>query len=1185
MWAKSAMLRAGRMGGGLPSSVRIFHALVVTLCVAGCGRSSTHDAKREQAYRINNVGVALLEQFKYPEAVDAFRQALAAHPALAIAHINLSIALFYAQDQQGAAREAAEAARLLPAAPEPHYVLGLLARSQNRATDAEREFEQVRRLVPGDVGTDINLGQIYLEQRRYPQAIETLRRAASAEPYNVTAVYNLGLALTRHGHADEGRQFLERAQSLRTTSYAVTFGTGYLEQGRYAEAIASSGNEAELVDSAVPANTFTHESVGPSPPALQQASSPFGRRITSGELTEDGRRALAASLGGCVAPIDFDGDGDLDLYTASSEGQRLFRNDNGAWTDVSSVSGFSRAAATHVPIGCVAGDYDNDGRADLFALSYGGHTLYHNDGDGRFRDITAQSGIPPYPFLPGAAAWVDVDHDGDLDLIVAGLADLTASKSSDSNRLMTFPRDFTPAPLLLLRNNGDGSFADITAAAKLNSRHHAIAVVPTDFDNRRDIDLLIVSADGPPALFQNMRDGTFRDVAADVGLLTAVGSDGIASVAVGDVNKDDFPDVFFGRVTSGVFAMSDGRGRFGSAQAHLSDASRGSQFADYDNDGLLDLLTWGARGLSIFRNLGRQWSDVTPTALPGTRAVTASPIAAWGVALGDLNGDGVTDIATAAHSALAVWRNRIEGARNQSVRIQLQGRVSNRFGVGSKVQLRSGSLKTRLETSATTPPVAPSDLVFGLGVRMGADVVRVLWPSGNLQAETDPLVAGRDRPNVVQEVNRKPSSCPFLFTWNGERFEFVTDFMGAGEMGGWAGPGQWNYPDPVEYVRIRADQLRAKDGRFEIRVTNELEETLYADHLQLLVVSHPADTEVFPNEGMTNPPKPFRLFAVHDTQVPSHVVDDGGRDVTTRIVRVDRQFVDDFALERIRGYAVDHALTIELGKPAQATALLLTGWTDYAFSSDNLAAAQRGLSLTPPSLQIRDNRGRWRTAIADIGIPVGRPQTLVVDLSGHLRPGEHEVRIVTNMRIYWDQILVGRIGVLGGVITTAMDPLTATLRARGFSAEVRPGGGEPAVYDYQQVTTGSPWKQMIGRYTREGDVRPLLLRSDDMFVVARSGDEISLSFDAGLVPMLQKGWTRTFLLLADGFSKEMDINSGSPDLVEPLPFHRMTRYPYQTPERYPDTEQHQRYRETYNTRDVLRSLPLLIAPEIEKRRD
>jgi hypothetical protein len=305
-------------------------------------------------------------------------------------------------------------------------------------------------------------------------------------------------------------------------------------------------------------------------------------------------------------------------------------------------------------------------------------------------------------------------------------------------------------------------------------------------------------------------------------------------------------------------------------------------------------------------------------------------------------------------------------------------------------------------------------------------------------------------------------------------------------------------------------------------------------------------------------------------------VDDHGNDVLSHISHMDRQYPDDFRRDHIRGYADEHTLTMKLEDVTPATTrtlLLLTGWTDYAWSSDNVAAAQAGKTMTLPSLQVKDAKGNWRTVIEDIGIPVGRPQTVTVDLTGKFLCASREVRIVTNMRILWDQILVDTSGGELPVRMTRLDPTSATLHWRGFSREGSSDRREPFGYDYQQVSFTSPWKVMPGRYTREGDVRELLLKSDDMFVISRPGDEISLSFDARKLPPLPVGWTRTFLLYSDGFSKEMDINSASPDQVLPLPFHGMTKYPYSEPEAYPMTAARRAYMDRYNTRIVTAEVP------------
>lgn len=1072
---------------------------------------------REDAYRANNIGIALLEQFKHKEAADAFRRALQLDPGLVTARINLGIALFNVPDLPAAQKELQAAIAAAPTAPQPHYVLGLAAKTQNRTEEAIAEFQKVLQIDPNDVGANVNLGQLYAQQRKYQEAIAVLRLAIAAEPYNATGLYNLGTSLMRAGQREEGTKVIAQFQELRNRGTGTTLGANYLEQGRYAEAIASTGAEPELVDKTVPEVVFmdaTAEALPPSdPPGLTVEDQPSGS----------------------IVLFDYDLDGDLDLLEVNGNTQRLLRNDKGKFTDVTKQAGALAKPVQARGTAAVAGDYDNDTKPDLFILRAGTSTLYRNDGNGSFSDVTTAAKIPSFPHAVTTGAFVDFDHDGDLDLLIGGDG------------------------ILLLRNNGDGTFTDQTAAAKLIDKVSAHAIVPTDFDNRRDIDLLIASTE-KIFLWRNMRDGTFRDVAAEVGLTTVKGA---TNVAAGDVNKDGFTDFYFGSANDGYLAISNGKERFQVTKTEGGSAA--SQFLDYDNDGLLDLVTVAQGQLRILRNTGSTWENVSAKATKGT----GGPSVANMLATGDIDGDGDTDILfgafPAAFGGLKVARND-GGNTNRSLHVGLEGKVSNRSGVGAKIEVRAGSLAQKLETYSASPAPAPADVIFGLGKRTAVDAVRVLWPAGIVQSETE--IADNKTLTLV-ELDRKPSSCPYLYVWNGERFVFVTDFMGGGEMGHLDAPGIFNMPDPTEYVRIPRDLLRERDGRYELKVTNELEEALFVDRLQLISVAHPEGVEVYPNEGLTEPPQPFKIYSTRDARPPLSAVDDHGHDVLSRIARLDREYPDDFKLQSIRGYAENHELTMKLdaGSPARVK-LLLTGWTDYAWSSDNLAASQSGKSLTLPALQVKDKQGIWRTVIENVGIPVGRPQTIVVDLTGKFLSANRDVRIVTNMRIYWDQILVDTSPGNFPMQLMRLDPAVANLRWRGFSLEHSPDGRQPLTYDYKQVLFTSPWKVMTGRYTREGDVRELVGATDDMFVISRPGDELSLSFAADKLPRLPRGWTRTFLLYADGFSKEMDINSASPDQVGPLPFHGMSRYPYAWPERYPLTERRQAYMEKYNTRIV-----------------
>ncbi len=1025
-------------------SVLVLLALAVSILTAAANRQ-TEQSKvntREDAYRSNNIGVALLEQYKHKEASDAFKRALQLEPGLALARVNLGIALFNLPDLPAAQKELHAASVAVPTAPQPHYLLGLLAKTQNRVDDAIASFQKVLRLDPNDVGANVNLGQLYAQQRKYPEAIAVLRTAVAAEPYNATALYNLGTALMRGGQRVEGQKVIAQFQELRQRGTGTTLGTNYLEQGRYAEAIASTGAETELVDKRTPRVAF----VNVTPEVLPSADWP------------------AEQNGGAVLLFDYDSDGDLDLLEIGGTKQRIARNDGGKFTDVTAQSGALAKVSNGPATAAIAGDYDNDSRPDLFVLRSGTSTLYHNDGNGSFSDVTAAAKIPASPASASSTAFADVDHDGDLDIVIAG------------------------DQYLLLRNNGDRTFSDQSAGAKLaGEKLSARSIVPTDFDNRRDIDLL-VGATEKISLWRNMRDGTFRDVATDVGLSV----NGATSVAAGDVNKDGFTDFYFSTGDTGHFALSDGKERFQITQA--PGKSVASQFIDYDNDGLLDLILVVPGGLRVIRNTGDAWPVALDMDMTGLFARRSARV----LASGDIDADGDTDLIFGAPGGgLLVMRND-GGNSNRSLRLNLAGKVSNRSGVGSKIEIRAGSLAQKLETYSAAPAPAPADILFGLGKRTTVDAVRVLWPAGILQSETEfATSSGPTKLMTLTELDRKPSSCPYLYVWNGERFEFVTDFMGGGEMGHLDAPGTYNTPDPDEYVRIRGDQLRERNGRYELRVTNELEEATFVDRLQLISVAHPAGTEVYPNEGLTVPPQPFKIFAAGNTRVPV-AIDEHGHDVTASIARLDREYPDDFKLQPIRGYADDHELTLKLDRnlAARGALLLLTGWTDYAWSSDNLAASQSGKTLRLPALQVKDKRGRWKTVIENVGIPVGRPQTVVADLTGKFLSTSREVRIVTNMRIYWDQILVANSDTSFPIQSTPLDPSIADLRWRGFSLEHSPDGRQPMSYDYKKVSFTSPWKVMTGRYTREGDVRELLLESDDMFVISRPGDELVLSFDA-----------------------------------------------------------------------------------------
>ena len=1086
--------------------------------------------QREDAYRENNIGVAYLEQFEPAKAVEAFRRALKIDPELKIAQTNLAIALFNAQEIDAARVQADGALKADPNRLQLHYLLGLIARNQNRTEDAVEFFQRVLKEDPQDVGTNVNLGQILMQQRKFTDAVAMFRIGVRSEPYNSTAVYNLATALLRSEQRAEGQEMIDHFQALRQSGAATSIGQNYLEQGRYAEAITSTGAEPELVSTTRPAVEFRIDNIG---------------------LVDDGRMK---SRGSGAALFDFDNDGDLDVarYNARLRRIELHRNKKGKFTNVSRAAGNTSIGPGITVVGIVAGDYNNDTFDDLLVFGQGQISLFANDGKGKFKNVSLEAKLPIARSAVLTAAFADSDHDGDLDILLGG------SSQQGSN--------------VLLRNNGDGTFVDVSTKSKVNIPIGAKAIIPTDYDNRRDIDLLVLNSDGRPVLLRNSRDGSFSDVSAAIGLDMA---GKWTSAAAADVNKDSYADFFFGREDGvGIFALSDGRGKFKLSDApRVTQQTRAAQFLDYDNDGLVDLIVATPSGISVVRNIGSGWTEIEEAVARDAMLNRSQSLLS-----GDIDGDGDIDLIVPLNDGTLRFLRNVGGETNNAEIVRLKGRVSNRSGVGSKIDLRSGSLSQKVESYSASPMPAPSQIHFGLGRRVSTDVIRMIWPSGIVQAEIRPKVSNAHalfKPIEVEELDRKPSSCPYLYTWNGERFEFITDFLGGGEMGNWQAEGAYHFPDSDEYVRIPSDKLVAKDGMYELRVTNELEEVLFLDHLKLIAVEHDSEVEVYPNEGLGIPTAGKRiLYTVRNARPPKSAIDGSGKDVLKKIASLDRTFYDSFEHTSIRGYSKPHSLTLDLDERKGfngRTILLLTGWTDYAFSSDNVAASQSGRSLFLPRLEVKDRLGNWKTVIESIGISVGRPQTIAVDLTGKFLSDSRQVRIVTNVKTYWDKVEVDT-SEQSPVKETEIKPSSAELSERGFSKEARFGG--MIVPDYSQIVNDGRWKYFSGRFTKLGDVRVLLDNIDDIFVISKTGDELTLRFKPP-APAKQ-GRKFTFLLFADGYSKEMDINSGSPEAVFPLPFKGMLTYPYDS-RAYPWSPDKQAIYDQYTTRLVNRRLPSLEA--------
>ncbi len=1173
----------------IPSIPTIVSLVVFMLFALSLSRHSQaeEDKSAERTEEIilhNNRGVAFMEQLKFEDAGAEFRKILELDPQFVPAQVNLGLAYFNLQRYEEAVSFLRRALELDGEQLQAHFVLGLIYRNHDKVDQALEEFLEVSRQDPHDPFTNYYLGLLYSRQKEYERAVRYLQIVVASEPYNASAHYNLAIAFLRSGKREEGQGKMEEFRRLQDQFGTTTVGLQYLEQGKYALVIERIPiqylRDVDHVYQQGPIEVVFTEVAAAAGLSFQHVGAKqVDFRVKS---RDDLGEKIAPYLGSGLSFGDYDNDGWLDLFVGNAGPEdvqnALFHNRGDATFEETTMK-----AELHFrgkTMMGLWGDFNNDDYADLYLVNYGPNVLYQNQGDGTFADVTNTAGVADASWgLSGV--FVDYDHDGDLDIFVANFIDPSTVPFGG----VDFPNGFSGAQNTLYRNNGDGTFADVSQVSRLDGGNlKSLGVICTDFDNSRDIDFYVVNLGAPNQLFSNLRNGSFVNLAQEMGLN---GKKWGAGPGSGDINGDGFMDLALPHwhdLSSSVLVNQGGAG-YKSLDLPVSPGNAHSAiFLDFDNDGDQDILLVaaplfepsflgqnGGRNLYLLENREGKFQDISEE----TNVHRFHFLAVRGASVADFDNDGDLDFAVNVNGASPLLLRNDGGNKNNWLTVQTAGTNSNKPGIGSKVEIKSGRLYQKREIYggqgflSQSPPLAH----FGLGRLDRVDTVRMLWPGGVLQSEMQQPI---NRKLVIQELDRKGTSCPLLYVWDGKGYRFQTDFLGGSAYGYLLAPGIYNHPDTDEYIKLDPAVMAPKDGKLAITLNNQLEEVILFDQLELVVVDHPFTFHVFPEEKLLPGPPyaDFRLLTLSEIR-PLLAAEDGrGRNILPEINRVDRIFPDGFQKLPFKGYAETHQVVLDLGPiSTQYTALLMHAWIDYADSTSNLAASQAGLKLVPPYLQVQDSRGQWVTVIERMGFPAGLPKTMTVDLSNKFLSDSHKVRIVTNMQIYWDQIVVGTGTSEKNYTLWRLQPDYADLHFRGFPMLVSRDGRKPFLYDYEQISPTAQWKAHIGGYTRYGDVLPLLLKRDDMFVITRSGDEIEAMFDLSRLPDLPSGWVRDYLIYVDGFGKDMDPNSARSDYIEPLPFHAMSIYPYPEHEHYPRDKLHQRYLQEWNTRTVEQWFP------------
>ena len=1085
--------------------------LLPMLLLAACSDPGTEPPKELNAAAIeaNNHAVGLMGRFDYASAQVEFSSLATQWPEWSDFKVNLAIATLNKQqagDEETALELASEVIEADPANLRAHYVAGLIHLYLGATADAQAEFSYVTETDPEDAHAAYYLAQSLAQLGDYAGALPWFQRAMELNPYLRSAYYGGFQSLQRLDRPEEAQEVADQYQRLENNPRSVLAEFKYTRMGPKGAALAIDlPGKAAITARPTGALFADRESL-----VFDQATTPRWR-------------APSADRFSSLTTADMQGDGHLDLFITGAtdeHGGTLGGNLvlQGRGDGSFGVNADNPLAMVDSVNAALWGDYDNDGLLDVYLCRNGQNQLWRQTATDQWQDVTESTLTAGADLDTIDGAFFDADHDGDLDLFLVN----------------------ANGPNELLNNNLDGTFRPLAQKYDLAGQDPAsITVLPADLDNDRDADLIVLNRNKPHEVYINDRVWAYHPaddyaVFADTPALAVVAA---------DIDADGLIELYSVNHLGELLRWqpgADGQLQPDSlATPPLLENAKLVSLAshDVDGNGMPNLIVTTPAGWMVLA-IG---TDATET-LFSFEAPADAPLTATLPFIGKpLSGP-----AMITHSLnqtdLSVWQPG--PGRFPFITLALSGRQenaesmrSNASGIGARVSVRTGSRWSLLQNyrNHSGPGQSLQPLAVGLNGEQMADFVSIDWSDGVFQSE---IRIASGQLHTITETQRQLSSCPVLFAWNGQEFAFVSDFLGVGGMGFFIAPGEYATPRPRENFLLPEGSLQAKDGHYQIKIGEPMEENAYLDAARLAVYDLPTGWQMVLDErmGILGPEPSGEARFYQYEQMPVSAVNDRGEQVLDIVITADGKAAPAGNLDKrfIGRLQNEHILTLNFAQTLDQhegiPMLVIDGWVEYPYSQTLFAAWQAGATYEAPTLEAFA-AGQWHMLHEQFGYPAGMPRRMSVPLTG-LPAGTTSLRLRTNMQVYWDRIAVAYAQDLPGHKKQLQPMSSARLGKTGFAKRINHEQFRPD-YDYQDLSPFWDTRYMPGYYTRLGSVDELVSAQDDAVVILGPGEEIHLEFEsADPVP---DGWHRYFVLETNGWAKDMDLYTGNGETVGPLP--------------------------------------------------